>query len=353
MPIKRLTLLTIFLLFGSLASQGQSIIQFERLIKKNTKKAGKASVKKKIEKSYTELQLTHIYTLTKELSNPEFPPNREALKAASGYSLAKALIKKLYGTSPTLKGENQMLQKAGLELDNYYSSGLRLMSEENQTSKIVALSNLKFVQALDPNYKEVEKTVNSLKDQISYNVLIKYDLEGFEELEPVMFQLNTVLVNDIKAFGGTKVDYYFENIANPNMEFAYTITLDFEFIDVPQVTTRIDQKTYHKNQGRVSIKAQVDKEVFERNIRASGNALIFSRVYGEEYRSEPFNIRIKKKTFNSQINGNQDAIDAINLRRISQEKSSQSNHEKISDKEFRDKIFNILRRQIQEIESYL
>jgi|GEM_PF-3894727 len=352
MPLIKRSLITTFLILVSFASQGQSISDFEKLVRKNTRKASKTSVRKKIEKSYSALQYVNIKAIAHQLNDSQYTPDRQALSAASAYNKAKVLFKNLYGTTPVIEGENSMLQKAGLELESYYSNGLSQMSEADQTSKIFALSNLKFVQALDPNYKKVEKLVNDLNDQISYNVLIKYNLEGFEELEPTMFQLNTVLVNEIKAFGGDKVDYYFDSKADPNMEFHYTITLDFEFIQVPLVSMRIHQINYSKIINKVTVISNVEQEIYERNINATGTATV-SSLYDETPISlEPFNIKLRTKSINSILPDDKRAIDSMSLRRMQNENATQSSHQKSSDDEFRKRMFDILRRQIQEIESY-
>lgn len=353
MQFKSIFLFLAIFFTGIITVQGQTLSDFEKLVKKNTRKADKSSVRKKIESAYQEIQITHINELTRTFDNPEYPPKQSSLNAAVGYSKAKLLFKNLYGTTTVLDGENKMLQVAGLKLGSYYSAGVEMTQKVGKSNQMIALANFKFVEALDPSYKEVSQLMKKLSDEISYNVLIRYNLEGFEELEQTMFELNNVLINEIKGFGSDKVNYVFETKADPKMDFQYTVTLDFEFLQVPLVSSRIDQKTYHKNQGKIAIKAQVDKEVFERNIMASGNAIISSTVFNVSFNTEPFNIKIRTKTYNSKISGDNNAIDSINLRRISQEKSSQSNHQKISDEQFRESLFNIIRRQIQEIESYI
>ncbi len=352
MPLNKRYLITIFLIIASFAAHGQTISDFEKLVKKNTRKASKASVRKKIEKSYSALQSVNIKAIAEQLNDSQYTPERKTLSAATAYSKAKVLFKNLYGTTPAIEGENKMLQMAGLELEHYYSNGLSLMGEGDQTSKIFALSNLKFVQALDPNYKEVEKLVNDLNGQISYNVLIKYNLEGFEELEQAMFQINTILVNDIKAFGGSNVKYVFEGKERADMNFQYIITLDFEFLQIPFVQSKNDVKTYTKVINKQTITANVNQEIFSRNINGTGRATIVNTIFNEEYASEPFNIKLRSKSISSVITGDKRAIDSVSLRQHQNENSSQADHEKTSDKEFRDRIFNILRRQIQEIESY-
>ncbi|OEK02022.1 hypothetical protein BFP97_11035 [Roseivirga sp. 4D4] len=351
MPLNKLSLIAIFLILASFTTQGQGISDFEKLVRKNTRKASKTSVRKKIEKSYTQLQETQISDLVNEFNDPSYPPNRWVLSAATGYSKAKELVKNLYGTTPTIEGENKMLQRADLVLGKYYDAGVSSMGEKDQSSKIVALSNLKFVHALDPNYKEVEKLVDDLNSQISYNVLIRYDLEGFEELEQAIFQLNTVLVNDINAFGGSNVKYVFEGKEKEGMNFQYVITLDFEFLQIPFVQSKNDVKTYTKVINKQTITANVNQEIFSRNINGTGRVTIINTIFNEEYASEPFNIKLRSKSVSSVITGDKRAIDSVSLRQHQNENSSQADHEKTSDKEFRDRMFNILRRQIQEIES--
>lgn len=353
MPFKRLLLFFAIFFTGIISAQGQTLSDFEKLVKKNTRKAGKSSVRKKIEKAYQEIQINHINELTKVFDNPEYAPKRSSLNAAAGYSKAKLLFKNLYGDATVLNGENKMLQAAGLKLDSYYSAGVEMAQRTGKSDQIMAMANLKLVEALDPNYKEVGELVKKLSDEISYNVLIRYNLEGFEELEPTMFQLNAILVNDIQAFGRDKVNYVFESKANPDIEFQYTITLDFEFLQIPLVSTRFHQENYSKTINKIVVISNVEQEIYERNINATGTAIISSNFSQEELNSEPFNIKLRTKSLNSILPEDTRAIDSMSLRRIQNENASQSSHQKESDDKFKEKVFNILRRQIQEIESYI
>lgn len=353
MQFKGIFLFLAIFFTGIITVQGQTLSDFEKLVKKNTRKAGKSSVRKKIESAYQEIQITHINELTRTFDNPEYPPKQSSLNAAVGYSKAKLLFKNLYGTTTVLDGENKMLQVAGLKLGSYYSAGVEMTQKVGKSNQMIALANFKFVEALDPSYKEVSQLMKKLSDEISYNVLIRYNLEGFEELEPIMFQLNTILVDNIRGFGGEKVNYVFESKADPDMEFQYTITLNFEFLQVPLVSMRIYQENYSKVINKVVVISNVEQEIYERNIHATGSAVITSALGQTVLNSEPFNVKLRSKSINSMLPVDKRAIDQVSLRRIQNENASQSSHQKESDSKFSESLFNIIRRQIQEIESYI